>query len=98
MTTPMAAEIAPIAEMKKKATLTRWPPRSLVLPSQRRALDRFGQQHLLGEDQVRAGVVRELVVVAHGDGVKRAGHLAVAAEDAAREIDFVHRGVALAGG
>ena len=45
----------------------------------------------------RAAVVGELVVVAHRDRVERAGHLAVAAEDAARHVDLVDRRVALAG-
>ena len=45
----------------------------------------------------RARVVGELVVVAHRDRVERAGHLAVAAEDAARHVDLVDRRVALAG-
>src|SRR2546421_8158353 len=57
--------------------------RSLSLRPQRGALDGVGQQHLLGEDQVRARVVGELVVVAHRDCVERAGHLAIAAENAA---------------
>ena len=57
--------------------------RSFALVAQRRALERLGEQHLLGEDQVRAVVVGELVVVAHRDRVERAGDLAVAAEDAA---------------
>src|ERR1700682_4121375 len=76
-------------------------PRSsplLALVPQRRALQRLGEQHLLGEDQLRAVVVRELVVVAHRDRVERAGDLAVAAEDAAREVDLVHGRVALARG
>ena len=45
-----------------------------------------------------AVVVGHLVVVAHRDRVERAGDLAVAAEDAAREVDLVDGGVALAGG
>ena len=57
----------------------------------------IGEQHLLGEDQVGAVVVGQLVVVAHRDRVERAGDLAVAAEDAARHVDLVDRGVALAG-
>ena len=47
------------------------------------ALERLGEQHLLGEDQVGAVVVGHLVLVAHRDRVERAGDLAVAAEDAA---------------
>src|SRR5450755_1835048 len=72
-------------------------PALLPLLAQRRALDGLGEQHLLGEDQIGARVVRELVVVAHGDRVERTGHLAVAAEDAAAEVDLVDGGVALAG-
>src|ERR1700710_867018 len=34
----------------------------------------------------------------HRDRVERARHLAVAAVDAAAQVDLVHRGVALAGG
>ena len=70
----------------------------LALAPQRRALERLGEQHLLGEDEVRAVVVRHLVVVAHRDRVERARDLAVAAEDAAAQVDLVDRGVALAGG
>src|SRR5580692_56871 len=73
-------------------------PSLLALVPQRRALERLGEEHLLGEDQVCAVVVGELVVVAHRDRVERAGDLAVAAEDAARQVDLVDRGVALAGG
>src|SRR4051794_5229930 len=69
----------------------------LVRRAQRRALERLGEQHLLGEDEVGAVVVGHLVVVAHGDRVERAGDLAVAAEDAARQVDLVDRRVALAG-
>src|SRR5580704_333821 len=71
---------------------------SLALVPQRRPLERLGEQHLLGEDQVRAVVVGELVVVAHRDRVKRARDLAVAAEDAARQVDLIDRRIALAGG
>src|SRR3712207_3983131 len=69
----------------------------LTLAAQRRALEGLGQQHLLREDEVRAVVVRHLVVVAHRDRVERARDLAVAAEDAAREVDLVDGGVALPG-
>src|SRR3954454_17677169 len=89
MTVPAAPPTAPIAAKKKK--------NSLIGGAQGRALERFGEQHLLGEDQVGPVVVRHLVVVAHGDRVERTGDLAVAAEDAARQIDLVDRGVALAG-
>src|SRR5262249_48735845 len=71
-------------------------PRSLALGSQRRAVQGLGEQHLLGEDQVRALVVGEFVVVAHRDRVERAGDLAVAAEDAARQVDLVPLRVSLA--
>src|SRR5829696_5109640 len=64
--------------------------------AQRRALERLGEQHLLREDQVGPVVVGQLVVVAHRYRVERARRLAIAAEDAAREVDLVDRGVALA--
>ena len=70
--------------------------RLLSRRSQRRPIQRLRQQHLLREDEIAAVVVRHLVVVAHGDRVERARDLAVAAEDAAREVDLVDRGVALA--
>ena len=75
------------------------PHGSAYSPSRRSGvcLGRIGEQHLLGEDQVAAAVVGQLVVVAHRDRVERAGHLAVAAEDAARHVDLVDLGVALAG-
>src|SRR4051794_10956719 len=69
----------------------------LALAFQRRALYRLGEQHLLGEDQALAVVVGHLVVVAHRDRVEGTGDLAVAAEDAAREVDLVDRREALAG-
>src|SRR6266566_3220959 len=69
----------------------------LALPPQRCAVDRLREKHLLGEDQVRAVVVGQLVVVAHRDRVEGAGDLAVTAEDAAREVDLVDLGVALPG-
>src|SRR6188472_1700378 len=72
--------------------------RSFALPPKRRPLDRLREQHLLGEDEVLAVVVGQLVFVAHRDRVERAGHLAVAAEDAAGEVDLVDLGVALACG
>src|SRR3954452_2797551 len=91
--------MAPIAATKKNSWLTSSSPGgvSLALRAQRRALERLAQQHLLGEDEIGALVVGHLVVVAHGDRVERARDLAVAAEDAAREVDLVHRRVALAG-
>src|SRR3954469_10433750 len=81
----------------KKTTSAMRRARLLAGRAQRRALERLGEQHLLGEDQVRAVVVRHLVVMPHRDRVERARDLAVAAEDAAREVDLVDRGVALAG-
>src|SRR5215211_2938911 len=69
---------------------------SLALAPQRGPVDRLGEEHLLGEDQVRAVVVGHLVVMAHRDRVKGAGDLAVAAEDAARQVDFVDLRIALA--
>src|SRR4051812_43408287 len=42
------------------------------------------EQLLLGEDQVDPGVVRELVLIAHGERTRRAGLDAQAAEDAAQ--------------
>src|SRR5271166_134097 len=86
--------MTPAAARKNMTALIRWP--SLALVPQRRALQRLGEQHLLREDQVRAVVVGELVVVAHSDRVERAGDLAVAAEDAARQVDLVNGRVALA--
>src|SRR3989440_4919074 len=91
--TPIAPAMAPMPAMKNSTALTVL----FALPAQGRPLERLGQQHLLGEDQVGAVVVRQLVVVAHRDRVERAGDLAVAAEDAATEVDLVDRGVALAG-
>src|SRR5271156_7148585 len=98
MTTPIAPEITPMAAMKNRTELIVVAASSLALVPQRRALDRLRQQHLLGEDQVGAIVVGELVVVSHRDRVERTGDLAVAAEYAARQVDLIHRGVALAGG
>src|SRR3954454_2561769 len=69
----------------------------VALAPQRCPVQRLGQQHLLREDEVGAVVVRHLVVVAHRDRVERARDLAVAAEDAARQVDLVDGGVALAG-
>src|SRR6188472_3026886 len=71
--------------------------RSFALPPKRRPLDRLREEHLLGEDEVLAVVVRELVLVAHSDRVERAGDLAVAAEDAAGEVDLIHLGIPLTG-
>src|SRR4051794_13465677 len=82
--------------MKKKTAAMR-SARLLAGGPERRALQRLGEQHLLREDQVRAVVVGHLVVVAHRDGVEGAGDLAIAAEDAAGEVDLVDLGVALAG-
>src|ERR671917_2488094 len=92
----MAPASAPIAPRKKKTSAMR-ALRLLARRAQRRALERLGEQHLLREDQVGAVVVGHLVVVAHRDRVERARDLAVAAEDAARQVDLVDGGVALAG-
>src|SRR5215207_7706938 len=91
----MAPASAPIAPRKKKTSAMR-AQTLLARRAQRRALERLGQQHLLGEDEVGAVVVGQLVVVAHRDRVEWAGRLAVAAEDAAGDVDLVHRRVALA--
>src|SRR4051812_6360435 len=93
----MAPAKTAIAATKKKTWLNAgFRGRSLAVPSQRRAVEGLGEQHLLGEDEGGAVVVRHLVVVAHRDRVERARDLAVAAEDAAREVDLVDRRVALA--
>jgi hypothetical protein len=81
----------PATKKRISSTATRPPP-------ERRADGRLREQHLLGEDEVGAVVVRELEVRAHRDRVERAGDLAVAAEDAAAHIDLVDRRVALAAG
>src|SRR4051812_2076551 len=94
-TTPSAPPIAPAAATKKRICSNS--TRLLPLPPERRPFDWLGQQHLLREDQVRARVVGELLVVAHRDRVEGARHLAVAAEDAAGHVDLVHGRVALAG-
>ena len=52
------------------------------------------QQLCLVPHEVVLAVDRELVVLAHEDGRHRAGFFAVAAEDAARLVDLVDRGVA----
>src|SRR5246127_3178143 len=93
MTTPMAPVMAPMAAMKNRTALMS----SFAFGPQRSALDRHLEQHLLGEDQIGPRVVRQLIVVAHRDGIERAGDLAVAAEDAAAEVDLVDGGIALAG-
>src|SRR5215208_1237955 len=98
VTVPMAPAMAPIAAMKKKTSaMDDRRARLLARGAQRGALQRLGEQHLLGEDQVRPVVVGHLVVVTHRDRVERACDLAVAAEDAARQVDLVHGGVALPG-
>src|ERR1700712_4087178 len=84
------------AAMVKTLDLDRG-PRLLAFLAERRALEGLGEQHLLGEDEVVTGVVAHLEVVAHRDRVERARDLAVAAEDAAAQVDLVDRGVALAG-
>src|SRR4051794_20404762 len=62
----------------------------------RHLLDRLGEQHVLRVDQVVARVLGELEFVAERDRIKRAGDLAVAAEDAAAHVDLVDARVALA--
>src|SRR3954466_9944310 len=55
-------------------------------------------QHVLRVDQVVAVVLGDLELVAERDRVEGARELAVTAEDAARHVDLVDAGVALAGG
>ena len=62
----------------------------------RDALDRLREQHVLRVDQVVARVLGDLELVAERDRVERAGELAVAAEDAAAQVDLVDPRVALA--
>src|SRR3954454_12704649 len=106
--TAIAPPSAPIAPAKNATASIRKTPqqrrysaslRSAPFPfaPQWRALERLREQHLLGEDQVAAVVVGHLVLVAHRDRVERARDLAVAAEDAAREVDLIHSRVALPG-
>src|SRR5437868_4822207 len=64
----------------------------------RHALDRRREEHVLRVDQVVAGVLGDLVLVAERDRVEGARELAVAAEDAAAHVDLVDPRVALAGG
>src|SRR3954468_14152840 len=97
-TTPIAPPSAPIAATKNMTCSNHIRLRpSLALPAERRALGVRREQHLLREQEIGARVVGELVVDAHRDRVERARDLAVAAEDAARHVDLVDRGVALAG-
>src|SRR5437762_7838379 len=56
------------------------------------------EEHVLRVDLVVAVVLRDLELVAERDRVERACELAVAAEDAAAEVDLVDPRVALAGG
>src|SRR5215217_9362486 len=63
----------------------------------RDALDGLRQEHVLRVDQVVARVFGELELLLERDRVERAGELAVAAEDAAAEVDLVDARVALAG-
>src|SRR5205085_6096937 len=60
-------------------------------------LHRWREEHVLRVDLVVAVVLRDLVLVAERDRVERARELAVAAEDAAAEVDLVYPRVALAG-
>jgi hypothetical protein len=63
----------------------------------RHALDRLGEEHVLRVDEVVARVLGDLELVPEGDRVERARELAIAAEDAAPEVDLVDARVALAG-
>src|SRR5881409_1395037 len=94
----MAPAIARIDAAKNATGAMEAAATLLALAPQRPPVEGLGEQHLLGEDQVGAVVVGHLVLVAHRDRVERAGDLAVAAEDAAGEVDLVDLGVALAGG
>src|SRR5919108_525895 len=58
-------------------------------------LDRLGEQHVLRVDQVVARILRELVLGFQGDRVERTRDLAVAAEDAAAQVDLVDAGIPL---
>src|SRR5262245_57581984 len=60
-------------------------------------LQRRREKHVLGVDLVVPVVLRDLELVAERDRVERARELAVAAEDAAAEVDLVDTRVALAG-
>src|SRR6185503_8932918 len=60
-------------------------------------LDRLREEHVLRVDEVVARVLGELELVPERDRVERARELAVAAEDAAAEVDLVDPRVALAG-
>src|SRR6266550_3869158 len=61
-------------------------------------LHRRREKHVLRVDLVVAVVLRDLELVAERDRVERARELAVAAKDAAAEVDLVDPRVALAGG
>src|SRR4051812_45546036 len=93
----MAPAIARIDAAKNATGAMEAAATLLALAPQRRPVEGLGEEHLLGEDQVGAVVVGHLVVVAHRDRVERARGLAVAAEDAARQVDLIDGGVALAG-
>src|SRR4051794_34405946 len=60
-------------------------------------LQRRREEHVFRVDLVVAVVLRDLELVAERDRVERTGELAVAAEDAAAEVDLVDPRVALAG-
>src|SRR5215467_6479989 len=60
-------------------------------------LQRRREEHVLRVDLVVPVVLRDLELVAERDRVERAGELAIAAEDAATEVDLVDPRVALAG-
>src|SRR6185503_1005275 len=82
------------------------PPSRLRLPHGIRRVEELGvgdrngldgrvEQHVLRVDQVVAGVLGELELVPERDRVEGARELAVAAEDAARQVDLVDARVAL---
>src|SRR4051812_22966060 len=92
----MAPAIARIDAAKNATGAMEAAATLLALAPQRRPVEGLGEEHLLGEDQVGAVVVGHLVVVAHRDRVERARDLAVAAENAPRQVDLVDGGIALA--
>src|SRR5579884_584818 len=91
----------------RRPTRSRWPLRVLLVErnrsvvevavGHRHLLHRRREQHVLRVDLVVAVVLGNLELVAERDRVERAGELAVAAEDAAAEVDLVDPRVALAG-
>ena len=55
------------------------------------------EQFLFGQDEIAAVVVCQRKLMPKHDRLGRARLLAVAAEDAAQQVDFVHLGIAFAG-